>query len=365
MLEVLTSGYGAASNIARRAADRVGQSSPRGLRDSVSADAKPALPPSPLRAYLPAANPLDWQCSSAREGKMVKTMANVASIGHRTRFSLGVKTSDTATSENESPVITPLRAVVAEDDVLLREGLASLLERSGFDVVGQAGDGAQLLETGPRQDAGCRGDRYPDAADQHHRGPRRRAGDPRRIPRHRDPGAVGARRRRARDGAAGQWTQRRLSAQEPGHRRDGFHRHTPADRQWGFGRGPRPGAGVGVGPAARRSARGAQRAGARGTGADGGGTIECRYRPSAVGHRGHRREARAQHPHQAEPARDRRRSPPRASGDRLPRGPLSRRRGRGLRPGVRANLDTKPEGRARRDQVGEVLLGMGGDQDHG
>jgi serine/threonine-protein kinase PknK len=37
------------------------------------------------------------------------------------------------------------RVVLAEDDVLLREGLASLLERSGFQVVGQAGDAAQLL----------------------------------------------------------------------------------------------------------------------------------------------------------------------------------------------------------------------------
>jgi DNA-binding NarL/FixJ family response regulator len=37
------------------------------------------------------------------------------------------------------------RVVVADDDVLLREGLASLLQRSGFDVVGQAGDGAELL----------------------------------------------------------------------------------------------------------------------------------------------------------------------------------------------------------------------------
>jgi serine/threonine-protein kinase PknK len=35
--------------------------------------------------------------------------------------------------------------VVADDDVLLRAGLASLLERSGFEVVGQAGDAAQLL----------------------------------------------------------------------------------------------------------------------------------------------------------------------------------------------------------------------------
>ena len=41
--------------------------------------------------------------------------------------------------------MTEMRVVLAEDDVLLREGLASLLERSGFEVVGQAGDGAQLL----------------------------------------------------------------------------------------------------------------------------------------------------------------------------------------------------------------------------
>src|SRR5512132_2245594 len=37
------------------------------------------------------------------------------------------------------------RVILAEDDVLLREGLASLLERSGFQVVGQAGDATQLL----------------------------------------------------------------------------------------------------------------------------------------------------------------------------------------------------------------------------
>ena len=38
------------------------------------------------------------------------------------------------------------RVVVADDDVLLREGLASLLSRSGFEVVGQAGDGTELLD---------------------------------------------------------------------------------------------------------------------------------------------------------------------------------------------------------------------------
>jgi serine/threonine-protein kinase PknK len=39
-----------------------------------------------------------------------------------------------------------IRVALADDDVLLREGLASLLERSGFDVVGQCGDAARLLE---------------------------------------------------------------------------------------------------------------------------------------------------------------------------------------------------------------------------
>ncbi|HJW61706.1 MAG TPA: response regulator transcription factor [Actinomycetota bacterium] len=38
-----------------------------------------------------------------------------------------------------------LQVVLADDDVLLREGLASLMERSRFQVVGQAGDAAQLL----------------------------------------------------------------------------------------------------------------------------------------------------------------------------------------------------------------------------
>jgi serine/threonine-protein kinase PknK len=38
-----------------------------------------------------------------------------------------------------------MRVVLADDDVLLREGLASLLARSGFDVVGQAGDADELL----------------------------------------------------------------------------------------------------------------------------------------------------------------------------------------------------------------------------
>ncbi|TDB69576.1 response regulator transcription factor [Micromonospora sp. KC721] len=42
--------------------------------------------------------------------------------------------------------MTSVRVLLADDDVLLREGLASLLQRAGHEVVGQAGDGRQLVE---------------------------------------------------------------------------------------------------------------------------------------------------------------------------------------------------------------------------
>jgi DNA-binding NarL/FixJ family response regulator len=48
------------------------------------------------------------------------------------------------TSEAE-PGSAATRVVLADDDVLLREGLASLLERSAFAVVGQAGNGRELI----------------------------------------------------------------------------------------------------------------------------------------------------------------------------------------------------------------------------
>src|SRR5580698_8429872 len=55
-------------------------------------------------------------------------------ISCRSRFVVSLVKSEPAT-----------RLVVADDDVLLREGIASLFDRSGFDVVGQAGDEADLL----------------------------------------------------------------------------------------------------------------------------------------------------------------------------------------------------------------------------
>src|SRR5438046_2544711 len=41
--------------------------------------------------------------------------------------------------------MSTVRVALADDDVLLREGLASLLERSGSEIVGQAGGPSELL----------------------------------------------------------------------------------------------------------------------------------------------------------------------------------------------------------------------------
>ena len=43
------------------------------------------------------------------------------------------------------PVDDPVRVVLADDSILLREGTARLLAEAGFDVVGQAGDADDLL----------------------------------------------------------------------------------------------------------------------------------------------------------------------------------------------------------------------------
>ena len=40
---------------------------------------------------------------------------------------------------------SPTRVVLADDDVLLREGLAGLLDRSGFEIVGQCDNAPQLI----------------------------------------------------------------------------------------------------------------------------------------------------------------------------------------------------------------------------
>ena len=74
---------------------------------------------------------------------------------------------------------TPLKVVVAEDSVLLREGLCRLLEDSGFEVAGQAGDAEDLMRKV--------GAHKPDVA----------VIDVRMPPSHTDEGLVAARRIRA------------------------------------------------------------------------------------------------------------------------------------------------------------------------
>ncbi len=54
--------------------------------------------------------------------------------------SLGDASRPRAGEQNDRP-----RVVIADDSVLLREGIVLLLEESGFEVVGQAGDAEDLL----------------------------------------------------------------------------------------------------------------------------------------------------------------------------------------------------------------------------
>lgn len=91
----------------------------------------------------PPQNSGELRQAQRRQGLTVDDMAVPAHIGgdhadggHRTAQLEG----------GEGPVTTQLRVILADDDVLLREGVASLLTRSGFEVVGQAGDAVQLLD---------------------------------------------------------------------------------------------------------------------------------------------------------------------------------------------------------------------------
>ena len=60
---------------------------------------------------------------------------------------MGVDSSNTHSAPGEEAISrsSALRVIVADDDVLLREGLSSLLGRSGFDVVAEVGSGTEAL----------------------------------------------------------------------------------------------------------------------------------------------------------------------------------------------------------------------------
>ena len=80
------------------------------------------------------------------------------------------------------PGATPVRVVLADDSVLLREGIARLLQEAGFDVVAQSGNAEDLLRHVAMHKPRRRGRRHPDAADADRRRPAGREGDPREPP---------------------------------------------------------------------------------------------------------------------------------------------------------------------------------------
>ena len=77
-----------------------------------------------------------------------------------------------------------MRVLIADDEVLLREGLARLLEDAGFEVAGRCGDAGALLRmveaAGPRSRR-----RHPHAAPRGRRRARGGSGDPPPPPRRR------------------------------------------------------------------------------------------------------------------------------------------------------------------------------------
>ena len=97
-----------------------------------------------------------------------------------------------------------VRVVIADDSMLMREGIATLLRRARDRGVGAGGVRRGAAARGRGARARRRDRRHPDAADLHRRGPARGARDPRPRTReigHRDP--LPARRDRDRDAAAG------------------------------------------------------------------------------------------------------------------------------------------------------------------
>ena len=76
-----------------------------------------------------------------------------------------------------------MRAVIADDSALLREGLARLLEENGIEVVGRAQNASELMLKVQQLPPGHRDRRHPDAADPDRRGHPRGARDPREASR--------------------------------------------------------------------------------------------------------------------------------------------------------------------------------------
>ena len=170
-----------------------------------------------------------------------------------------------------------VRVVIADDSVLLREGIARLLDESGFEVVGQASDAEELLRKV--------GAHKPDIA----------VVDVRMPPTHTDEGLRAAHRIRAEHpGTAvlvlSQYVEEayaldllsrvdrahRLSAQGPRRRRGDLHRRRAASGRGRLGARSRGRGAAARPPPARGPARRAHTARARGARPDGRGALQFR-----------------------------------------------------------------------------------------
>ena len=102
-----------------------------------------------------------------------------------------------------------MRAVIAEDSVLLREGVERVLDDAGLEVVGSCDDRRRPPAEGAQLRAGRRDRRHPAAADAQRRGPAGGARDPRRASDGGRARALAVRRARAGDEAARRLRRRR------------------------------------------------------------------------------------------------------------------------------------------------------------
>ena len=94
-----------------------------------------------------------------------------------------------------------ISVVLADDTVLLREGIARLLADAGFDVVAQSGNAGRPPPTRGHAPAERRDRRHPDASDPHGRRPPSRGRDPPPLPGDRSARPLAVRRGRVRDGS--------------------------------------------------------------------------------------------------------------------------------------------------------------------
>jgi CheY-like chemotaxis protein len=195
-----------------------------------------------------------------------------------------------------------MRVVLADDSMLLREGLARLLEEAEFEVVAQSGTAEDLLRHVAMH--------KPDVA----------IVDIRMPPSHTDEGLRAAQTIREKHphvgvlvlSARGQRRGRRLSAEGSRLGPRGVRSRATARRRGRLGTRSDGRLGARRSASARGSARGADAARARSAGADGGGPIERCYRGRDVRDRAGGREARNEHLPEVAPARKRREPPARA-----------------------------------------------------